>query len=121
MTESRVPEQKFPTKEQWVKLPKLLVWYEPGVLKSCWMFTGTNNAKEADFISAFCSKPKGICNPSSSPLKTLDADLLTVLSSSLSNFMSAGLQAYLADYENKLLRKRCFLWQEARVCAACTR
>lgn len=47
--------------------------------------------------SAFSSKPKGICNPFSSPLKSLDAHLLIVLSSSLSNFMSAVLQAYLAD------------------------
>lgn len=77
--------------------------------------------KEEKFISAFCSKPKGTCSPFFSPLKYPVAELLTVLSSSLSNFMSAVLQAYLADYENKLLRKRCFVWLEARMCTANTR
>lgn len=77
MIESRVSEWRYHTKEQKVKFPKLLVLYEPGMLKFCWMFTGINDAKEAEFISAFCSKSKGTCNPFPSPLKSLDAETLT--------------------------------------------
>lgn len=50
MTESRASEQRYLTQERRVKLAKLLVRCEPGMLKSCWTFRGANDAKEAEML-----------------------------------------------------------------------
>lgn len=89
------------------KLNSLSSRYSMSLTRSSlpWMFTHTNDTKEAEFISALCSKPKGICNSFSCPLKSLDAELLTVLSSSLSNFTSSIQWDYLADCRKQTSQK----------------